>query len=349
MRPDRATPVQPDVRDDGRRAAGRGLACLPAAGDRAGNLHQLQERPPDRETQAAVRNRPDREVVSQRDHSRQLPLPRARVRADGDGVLRPAGRGRQVVPLLDRRAAQLVPPLRPARQQASCARARARGTVALLTGNERHRVRLPDRLGRARGHCESRRLRPDAAHRALDDEARVRRTGRRALRPVRDRARSQHRADHGRACSSTRTTRRSSATASEPSSACIRRSRRSRPPFCRSIGKNDEMVGKARGLYEELRRQPQRGVRRRWRDRQPLPPPGRDRHTVGVHRRRADARGRHGDGPRPRFTCARTAADRRRARLDRGRARAATGSRRRRARRCAACAAGSSRSIRRRT
>ena len=69
-------------------------------------------------------------------------------------------------------------PLRPARQQASCARARARGTVALLTGNERHRVRLPDRLGRARGHCESRRLRPDAAHRALDDEARVRRTGR---------------------------------------------------------------------------------------------------------------------------------------------------------------------------
>ena len=43
--------------------------------------------------QAAVRDRPDRQGVPQRDHARQLHLPHARVRADGDRVLRAAGRG----------------------------------------------------------------------------------------------------------------------------------------------------------------------------------------------------------------------------------------------------------------
>ena len=41
--------------------------------------------------QAAVRHRADRQELPQRDHAGQLPLPRARVRADGDGVLRSAG------------------------------------------------------------------------------------------------------------------------------------------------------------------------------------------------------------------------------------------------------------------
>ena len=40
--------------------------------------------------EAAVRHRPDRQVVPQRDHARQLHLPHPRVRADGDGVLRRA-------------------------------------------------------------------------------------------------------------------------------------------------------------------------------------------------------------------------------------------------------------------
>ena len=83
-----------------------GLDGLPAAGDRAGHLRQLQERRPARAPQAAVRHRPDRQVVPQRDHARQLHLPHARVRADGDGVLRPARRGGRVVPLLDRRASR---------------------------------------------------------------------------------------------------------------------------------------------------------------------------------------------------------------------------------------------------
>ena len=69
------------------------LDRLPAPGDRAGHLHQLQERPAVRAQEAAVRHRPGRQVVPQRDHARQLHLPHARVRADGDGVLRPARRG----------------------------------------------------------------------------------------------------------------------------------------------------------------------------------------------------------------------------------------------------------------
>ncbi len=58
--------------------------------------------------EAAVRHRPDRQVLPQRDHAGQLHLPHPRVRADGDGVLRQAGRGRGVAPVLDRRAHPLV-------------------------------------------------------------------------------------------------------------------------------------------------------------------------------------------------------------------------------------------------
>ena len=45
--------------------------------------------------EAAVRHRPDRQDVPQRDHPRKLHLPHPRVRADGDGVLRQARRGRE--------------------------------------------------------------------------------------------------------------------------------------------------------------------------------------------------------------------------------------------------------------
>ena len=86
----RAAPVQPDVRDPRRPRRRRGLRGLPAAGDRAGHLHQLQERAQLRPQEAAVRDRPDRQVLPQRDHPRQLHLPHPRVRADGDGVLRAA-------------------------------------------------------------------------------------------------------------------------------------------------------------------------------------------------------------------------------------------------------------------
>jgi hypothetical protein len=52
-------------RDRGRLGAG-----VPAARDRSGHLHQLQERPADLAQEAAVRDRADRQVVPQRDHPR---------------------------------------------------------------------------------------------------------------------------------------------------------------------------------------------------------------------------------------------------------------------------------------
>ena len=105
LRPDRAAPVQPDVPDARRRGRGDRRRRLPPSRDGAGDLHQLQERRPDRAPQAAVRDRAGRQGVPERDHARELHLPHARVRADGDGVLRAAGRGGRVVPLLGRRRA----------------------------------------------------------------------------------------------------------------------------------------------------------------------------------------------------------------------------------------------------
>ena len=114
--------------------AGRGLRGLPAARDRAGHLHQLQERARLRPQEAAVRDRPDRQVLPQRDHPRQLHLPHPRVRADGDGVLRAAGRRRAVARELDGGARALVhrprhPPRPPARP-----RPRRRRALPLLVG-----------------------------------------------------------------------------------------------------------------------------------------------------------------------------------------------------------------------
>ena len=105
VRPHGGARVQPDVRDHDRPREGGRLDGLPAAGDRAGHLPRLQAGAPVRAPQAAVRHRPGRQVVPQRDHARQLHLPHARVRADGDGVLRPARRGRQVVRALARTSA----------------------------------------------------------------------------------------------------------------------------------------------------------------------------------------------------------------------------------------------------
>ena len=73
---------------------GRGLGRrrLPAPGDGAGHVHELRQRAADDAQEAAVRHRPGRQVVPQRDHAAELDLPDPRVRADGDGVLRAAGR-----------------------------------------------------------------------------------------------------------------------------------------------------------------------------------------------------------------------------------------------------------------
>ena len=68
------------------------LDRLPPTRDRAGLVRQLQERPAVEPQEDPVRHRPDRQELPQRDQPGQLRLPDARVRADGDAVLRPAGR-----------------------------------------------------------------------------------------------------------------------------------------------------------------------------------------------------------------------------------------------------------------
>ena len=85
--------VQPHVQDACRPLGGRGCGRLPASGDGPGDVHQLHERGPDHQEEAAVRDRPGGQVVPQRDHPAELRVPDPRVRADGDGVLRPSRRG----------------------------------------------------------------------------------------------------------------------------------------------------------------------------------------------------------------------------------------------------------------
>ena len=101
----RAADVQRPAVDPPRRDRGRVGPGLPAAGDRAGHLHQLPQRAAVLAEEAAVRHRPDRQVVPQRDHPGQLHLPDPRVRADGDGVLRQARHRRGVARVLDRTSA----------------------------------------------------------------------------------------------------------------------------------------------------------------------------------------------------------------------------------------------------
>ena len=86
--------LQPHVQDPRRPARGRGRRRLPAPRDGPGHVHQLPQRAPVHAQEAAVRHRPGGEVLPQRDHAPELRVPHPGVRADGDGVLRAAGRGR---------------------------------------------------------------------------------------------------------------------------------------------------------------------------------------------------------------------------------------------------------------
>ena len=92
-RPDRGAGLQPHVQDPRRPGRGRGPRGLPAARDGPGHVHQLRQRARHHAQEAALRHRPGGQVLPQRDHPAELRVPHPRVRADGDGVLRPARRG----------------------------------------------------------------------------------------------------------------------------------------------------------------------------------------------------------------------------------------------------------------
>ena len=133
--------------------------------------------------EAAVRHRPDGQELPQRDHARQLHLPHARVRADGDGVLRRAGHRRGAAPVLDRRAHALVRRPRHRAGEPAPVRAPQGEALALLEAHRRHRVPLRlhrPGVGRARGHRQPHRLRPHHALQPLRRRPVVLRPGHRA-------------------------------------------------------------------------------------------------------------------------------------------------------------------------
>src|SRR5262249_61455299 len=97
-------------------------------------------------TNAAVRTRTDGEVIPNRDPPGDFHLPHARVRADGDGVLRPAGGRGGVAPPLARRAHGLVHGARDPTRPPAPPRARRGRALALLERDVGHRVPVPDGL-----------------------------------------------------------------------------------------------------------------------------------------------------------------------------------------------------------
>ena len=119
---DGAARVQSDVQDARRRARRQLERDVPAARDRAGHLRQFQERLRHGARARAVRNRPDRQSVSQRDQSSQLHFPQPRVRADGDRVLLPPrGAPQWYQYWRERRFAWYIEPRNEARRTCTCA------------------------------------------------------------------------------------------------------------------------------------------------------------------------------------------------------------------------------------
>ena len=195
VRPDRAAPVQPHVRDHGRPGGGGGRG-VPAAGDGAGDLHQLQER------RSSWRGGKPPFGIAQVGKSFRNEITPGnflfRVREFEQMEMEyfvPPARGRRVVPVLDRR------PVRVVRRATGC------GGRSCACGSTGRRSARTTPRGRAtsstttRSAGRSSRASPTAvtstsrATRVLRHRARVRGPGgRRAVRPVRDRARRQHRA-----------------------------------------------------------------------------------------------------------------------------------------------------------
>ena len=159
-----AAPVQPDVQDVHGPGRGRRGRRLPPPRDGAGLVRQLQERPAVSRKKLPFGIAQIGKCVPQRDQPGQLRLPDARVRADGDAVLRPA-RAEAAPPsrsgcprrcALVRRATASTP------ARLRLPRARPRRAGALREEGGRRRVPLPVRLEGARGHPQPRRLRPVA-------------------------------------------------------------------------------------------------------------------------------------------------------------------------------------------
>ena len=194
----RAAQLQPDVRDPHGPGAVRGLGDLPAPRDRPGHVRGLQERAPVHAQEAAVRHRPGGQELPQRDHAR----------ATSSSARASSSRWRWSSSSRPPRSTSGTSTGRSERfdwytrlgVRPDKLRLREHDADELShysIGHRRRGVRVPVRLGRAGGHRQPRRLRPDPARRVLRREARLRRSRhRRPLRAARDRARRGRRPGH---------------------------------------------------------------------------------------------------------------------------------------------------------
>ncbi|CAA9328437.1 MAG: Glycyl-tRNA synthetase, partial [uncultured Gemmatimonadaceae bacterium] len=303
----RAAAVQPDVQDVHGGGGGERRHRVPAPGDRAGDLRELPERAAEHPAEGAVRDRADRQGVPQRDHAGELHLPHARVRADGDAVLRRARHRHGALRVLEggadavaqraraRPGAPRVPPARGARAGALRPR-RVRHPVRL-----RRLVRLPGGGGAA----QPGRLRPHPAPAVLGQEARVLRpAAEQALRALRDRD------ERGRGPRDARRARERVPRGERRGRG--RGARGARPPpragADQGGGVRAHQEGRAARDGPPPRRRPapplRRGLRRDGEHRQALPPAGRGGDAVLRHGGRAEHGRPDGHDPRPRHAAA---------------------------------------------
>ena len=325
----RGARLQPDVRDDDRPGQGVGRDRLPAPGDRAGDLHQLQERAAVLAQETAVRHRPGGQVLPQRDHPR----------ATSSSARASSSRWRWSSSCRPPRRQQLVRALAGgARALVRRARASARTTCACARTTATSSPTTPRR--RATSNTSSRRLREGRAGRSSRGSPTAATSISRATRSSRARS------------SSTSTRPAASATCPhviEPAAGAdraharlprgrlrrgIRRARGHRRGRARTVLRLHPrlapvkaavlpLVGKdgqpelAREVHRALRDARALRVRRRRRDRPALPPPGRDRHPLLPYDRPPEPRGPDADAARPRLAGAGAAADRGHRRGDR--------------------------------
>ncbi len=311
VRAHRGAPVQPDVQDLHGPGRGHRQRRLPAARDRAGHLRQLQERADHVAPEAPVRHRADRQVVPQRDHARELPLPHPRVRADGDGVLRQAGRGRAVVRVLEEeRLDWYVDATASGASACACAQHGADELAHYAKGCADVEYQFPFGWSELEGIANRTDfdLRRHAEFsgkdlRYFDEESA------RALRPVRDRAGGRRRPRHARVPGRRLRRGRRRRRGAHRAAPRIPRSRRSRPRSSRCCARTASRRRRTRSAiccaqHFAVALRPGRL------DRPALSPPGRGRHAVRHHRRSSDDAGRHRHAARPRLDAADPSADR---------------------------------------
>ena len=293
-------------------AGARGcVARVPAAGDGTGHLRQLQERHVLDAREAALRHRADRQELPQRDHARQLPLPHARVRADGDGVLRAPGRGRRMAPRTGSTSAAAGISTSGCASR-TCASGRTNAAELSHYSSATSDIEYLYPIGwlelegvANRGDYDLRQH-TEASGTTLEWIGHEERYVPYVIEPAISVVRSTlaflcDAYDEEVVADRPRTLLRLHPRLAPVKAAVL--------PL---IGKDTAMVEQARGLYEDLRTLDVRRVRRRRGDRQAVSAPGRDRNAVGVDDRRADARRRHRHAARPRHARAGADPDRRR-------------------------------------